>query len=155
MNNQQLTQKTTQTILSEYADLRWQKAVIDAKLKEIEPIAITEALDIINNKQTVNHKQKVFATDNCEIIVQFRNSVPKDNEYSDLETLAELIEIEKAKAQNQNQNQIESIKQTIAQLQAVLVGLENTPDGLEFVAEYQELKTQLTTKQAVLAVKLI
>lgn len=155
MNTQELIQANPTQTLSEYADLRWQKAVIEAKLKEIEPIAITEALDIINNKQTVNQKQKVYASDNCEIIVQFRNCVPKDHEHADLETLAEWIEIEKAKAQRQNREQIESIKQEITLLEAVLVGLENTPEGLEYVAESEQIKAQLTTKKPLLAVKLI
>ena len=158
MNTQELTQaqtKLNQNILSEYADLRWQKTVIEAKLKEIEQMAITESLNIINNKQSANGKNKVYATDNCEIIVQFRTTKPKDNEHPDLETLAELIEIEKATAKSQNQEQIESIKQEIAVLQAILVGLENTNDGLKYVAEYEELKAQLTTKKPILAVKLI
>ncbi len=152
--NNQSFDKLRNTILDEYANLRWQKAVIESKLKEIEPIAVEEALNIIGNGKATNGKQKVYKGDNCDITLQFRTTKVKDSEYQDLEHLAEMIEIESEKACYENKKAIASLKQQIAVLEAELEELMNTPEGLEYRAEYEELRMQLSTKKPILAVKL-
>lgn len=145
---------TTQSILEEYGSLRWQKTVIEAKLKEIESLAIQQALDILGEGKAVNGKRIVHSTDTVEIVLQLRNHVPKPNEYPDLEHLQEMIEIEEAKAARQNADQIAQVQQKIAVLEAHLVGLTNTNAGLEYRAEFATLQQQLTTKKPILSVKL-
>jgi hypothetical protein len=56
---QQIFAKPTQSVLDQYAAFRWQIACLEAKLKEIEPIAIAQALDIIGNGKAANGKQIV------------------------------------------------------------------------------------------------
>ncbi len=148
------TIETNQSILDEYANLRWQKALIEAKLKEIEPIAVSEALNLIGDGKAANGKQKVYSSDNCDITLQFRTTKVKDSEHQDLEHLAEMIEIESEKACHQNKEAIASLQQQIVVLEAELEELMNTAEGLEYRAEYEELRMQLSTKKPILAVKL-
>ncbi len=146
--------EANQSILDEYANLRWHSSLIEAKLKEIEPIAVEEALKIIGDGKAANGKQKVYSTDNCDITIQWSTTKVKDSEHQDLEHLAEMIEIESEKASYENSEAIASLKQQITVLEAELEELMNTPQGNEYRAEYEELRMQLSTKKPILAVKL-
>ena len=141
------------SILEEYGQLRWQKAILDAKLKEIESLAIDEALDIFSSGVTKG-KQIVYSSGQCDITIQFRSEKLQDSDNQDLEHLAQLIDIEMAKAQKENQAEIDLINHKIDELQQQLILLGNTPEGLQYQAEYQKLKQQLTTKKPILSVKL-
>lgn len=154
MQQDSTTNQETQSILDEYANLRWQKTVIEAKLREIEPLAIEKALDILGSGKAVNGKQVVYRTDTVDITLQLRTSKPKPEEHPDLETLQELIEIESEKAQRINSQAIASVEEEIALLEAHLGRLKQTDNGLEYTAEYEKLKTSLTTKKPILNVKL-
>ncbi len=154
--------EANQSILDEYANLRWHSSLIEAKLKEIEPIAVDEALNIIGDGKATNGKQKVYSSPLCDITLQWSTTKVKDSEHQDLEHLAEMIEIESEKATHQNSEALSeaapsataSIKQQIAVLEAELEELMNTPQGNEYRAEYEELRMQLSTKKPILAVKL-
>ena len=146
--------KLRNTILDEYANLRCQKSVIEAKLKEIESIAVDEALNIIGEGLAANGKQKIYSSPLCDITLQFRTIKVEDSEHQDLEHLAEMIEIESEKACHQNKEAIASLKQQITALEAELEELMNTPQGNDYRAEYEELRMQLSTKKPILAVKL-
>jgi hypothetical protein len=154
MQQDSTTNQETQTILDEYANLRWQKTVIEAKLREIEPLAISTALDIVGSGKAANGKQVVYRTDTVDITLQFRTQEPKPEEHPDLETLKELIEIEEEKALRINANAIAKVKEEIALLEAHLMRLKQTDDGLEYTAEYEKLVKSLTTKKPILSVKL-
>jgi hypothetical protein len=151
---QQIFAKPTQSVLDQYAALRWQIACLEAKLKEIEPMAIAQALDIIGNGKAANGKQIVYRTDTADITLQLRTDKPKPEDHPDLEFLKETIEIEAQKAQRQNAQKIAQVKKEIMVLEAHLVGLMQTDDGLEYVAEYEEKIQELTTKKPILSVRL-
>ncbi len=146
--------EANQSILDEYANLRWHSSLIEAKLKEIEPIAVDEALNLIGDGKAANGKQKVYSSPLCDITLQFRTNKVKNSEHQDLEHLAEMIEIESEKACHENKEAIASLKQQIALLEAELEELMNTPQGNDYRAEYEELRMQLSTKKPILAVKL-
>ena len=146
--------EANQSILDAYANLRWQKALIEARMAEIEPIVVEEALNIIGDGLATNGKQKVYSSPLCDITLQFRTTKVKDSEHQDLEHLAEMIEIESEKASYENKEAIASIKQQIKVLEAELEELMNTPQGNDYRAEYEELRIQLSTKKPILAVKL-
>jgi hypothetical protein len=151
---QQIFAKSTQSVLDQYAALRWQIACLEAKLKEIEPMAIAQALDIIGNGKAANGKQIVYRTDTADITLQLRTDKPKPEDHPDLEFLKETISIEAEKAQRQNAQKIAQVKKEIMVLEAHLVGLMQTDDGLEYVAEYEEKIQELTTKKPILSVRL-
>ncbi len=109
--------EANQSILDEYANLRWHSSLIEAKLKEIEPIAVEEALKIIGDGKAANGKQKVYSSPLCDITLQWSTTKVKDSEHQDLEHLAEMIEIESEKACYQNKEAIASLKQQIALLE--------------------------------------
>lgn len=154
MDEQTLVSTGTKSILGEYADLRWQMAVLEAKLKEIEPLAIETAMNVVGSGQSPNGKRVAYRTEHADITLQFRTSEPKPGDHADLQTYKELIEIESEKACRANADVIAQVQQQIAVLEAQLVGLMQTDDGLELVAEYEELKQQLTTKKPMLSVRL-
>jgi hypothetical protein len=141
-------------LLEEYAQLRWQIAILEARKKEIEPLVTDAALSVLGSGKSPNRKSVVYRSENADILVQLRTTEPKDSEYPDLEHLAQMVDIERSKALHANQTQIAKVQREIAVLQAVLVGLENTPQGLLYAAEYAELKESLTSKKPVLVVKL-
>jgi hypothetical protein len=68
--------------------------------------------------------------------------------------LSEYADLRWQKAQQKNADKIAQVKQEISQLEACLVGLMQTDDGLELVAEYEDLVSQLTVEKPLLAVKL-
>ncbi|MCZ8053874.1 MAG: hypothetical protein O9329_03725 [Microcystis sp. LE19-12.2C] len=149
MNQPIIPTPTVQTsnILHEYADIRWQMAALSAKLEEIEPMAIEQALSIINEGATANGKRVVYRTDTIDIILQLRSQKPKPENHADLESLKELIELEAEKAQHQNQEEI-------AILRSRLVRLQQTDEGRTYQAEYADLERQLTTLEPLLSVRL-
>ena len=149
MNQPIIPTPTVQTsnILDEYADIRWQIAALSAKLEEIEPMAIEQALSIINEGATANGKRVVYRTDTIDIILQLRSQKPKPENHADLESLKELIELEAEKAQHQNQEEI-------AILRSRLVRLQQTDEGRTYQAEYADLERQLTTLEPLLSVRL-
>lgn len=149
MNQPIIPTPTVQTsnILDEYADIRWQMAALSAKLEEIEPMAIEQALSIINEGATANGKRVVYRTDTIDIILQLRSQKPKPENHADLESLKELIELEAEKAQHQNQEEI-------AILRSRLVRLQQTDEGRTYQAEYADLERQLTTLEPLLSVRL-
>lgn len=117
-------------------------------------MAIAQALDILGNGKAANGKQIVYRTDTADITLQLRTDKPKPEDHPDLEFLKETIEIEAQKAQRQNSQKIAQVKKEIMVLEAHLVGLMQTDDGLEYVAEYEEKVRELTTKKPILSVKL-
>lgn len=151
--NSELKPDNDTTILEEYAALRWQLAILDARKKEIEPLVIEAALSVLGSGASPNGKSVVYRSENADILLQLRTTEPKDTDHPDLEHLAEMVDIERSKALHANQAEIAKVQREIAVLQAVLVGLENTPQGLQYAAEYAELKESLTTKKPVLVVK--
>jgi hypothetical protein len=152
--NQQSVSTQTQLVLDLYANLRWQIACLEAKLKEIEPMAIAQVLDIIGNGKAANGKQIVYRTDPADITLQLRADKPKPEDHPDLECLKETIEIEAEKAQRQNAQKIAKVKKEIMVLEAHLVGLMQTDDGLKYVTEYEEKIRELTLKKPILSVRL-
>ena len=146
--------ENNQDILRDYADIRWQMATLEAKLKEIEPMAIKQALDIVTQGEAANAKRVVYRTDTVDIVLQLRTHKPNPQDHPDLETLKEFINLETEKAFQLNRDAIAKLEREIAVLQASLVGLKQTDDGLEYVAQYEELVTQLTTQKPILSVKL-
>ncbi|MDV3002464.1 MAG: hypothetical protein N5P05_004119 (plasmid) [Chroococcopsis gigantea SAG 12.99] len=141
-------------ILAEYADVRWQIATLEAKLKEIEPIAVRQALTILENQETANGKRVIYRTDTVDIVLQLRSTKPKPEEYAELESLKELIDMEATKAQRQNREAIALTEQEISRLQANLTLLKQTDLGLQYLQQYVELEAQLTTLKPLLSVKL-
>jgi hypothetical protein len=141
-------------LFQEYAQIRWQLSILDARKQELEPLVIEAALSVLGSGESPNGKSVVYRSENADILLQLRTTEPKDSEYPDLEHLAQMLDIERSKALHANQTQIAKVQREIAVLEAVLVGLENTPQGLEYAAEYAELKESLTSKKPVLVVKL-
>lgn len=141
-------------ILSEYADIRWQIAAFNAKLKEIEPMAIEQAMSIIDDGATANGKRVVYRTDTVDIVLQLRSCKPKPENNADLESLKESIEMEAEKACHRNRKQIADIERKIVVLQSRLAILQQTDEGRAYQAEYAERERQLTTLEPILSVKL-
>ncbi|PSB00404.1 hypothetical protein [Merismopedia glauca] len=139
-------------LLEQLADLRWQKSIIDAKLAEINPLAIEAATLIINNNRAANGKQIAYRNERSEITLQFRTTEPKN--HKELESLKNLIEVERDKATRLNAKSIVILQEQIAFLEGKLRELTNTPKGDKLVAKYEQLKMSLTTKQPMLSVKL-
>lgn len=156
MNQPIIPTPTVQTsnILDEYADIRWQIAALSAKLEEIEPMAIEQALSIISEDATANGKRVVYRTDTIDIILQLRSQKPKPQNHADLESLKELIELEAEKAQYQNQEEIALIERDIAILRYRLLKLEQTDEGRTYQTEYADLERQLTNLKPLLSVRL-
>ena len=146
--------ENNQDILRDYADIRWQMATLEAKLREIEPMAVKQALDIVSQGEAANAKRVVYRTDTVDIVLQLRTHKPNPQDHPDLETLKEFINLETEKAFQLNRDAIAKLEREIAVLEASLVGLKQTDDGLEYVAQYEELVTQLTTQKPILSVKL-
>ncbi|MFM7353896.1 MAG: hypothetical protein ACKO1G_12870, partial [Microcystis aeruginosa] len=156
MNQPIIPTPTVQTsnILDEYADIRWQIAALSAKLEEIEPMAIEQALSIINEGATANGQRVVYRTDTIDIILQLRSQKPKPESHADLESLKQLIELEAEKAQYQNQEEIALMERDIAILRYRLLKLEQTDEGRTYQTEYGDLERQLTTLKPLLSVRL-
>jgi hypothetical protein len=150
----QPTQIDSQDILSDYADIRWQMACLEAKLKEIEPMAIERALTLINQGETTNGKRVVHRTATVDVTLQLRTSKPKPNDHPNLETLKELIDIESEKATQRNHEAISLVEQELAVLQSQLESLKQTDEGMNYQAQYEALTEQLTTQKPILCVRL-
>jgi hypothetical protein len=145
----QLNRFSTNTQISDGKWLVWKP-----NSKKSNRAAIAQALDIVGNGKAANGKQIVYRTDTADITLQLRTDKPKPEDHPDLEFLKEIIEIEAEKAQRQNAQKIAQVKKEIMVLEAHLVGLMQTDDGLEYVAEYEEKIQELTTKKPILSVKL-
>jgi len=141
-------------ILRDYADIRWQMAVLEAKLKEIEPLAVQRAVDIVGGGEAANGKRVVYRTDTVDIVLQLRGYRPKPEDEPRLATLKESIDLEKEKALQTNRAAIAKLEREIAVLEAHLSGLKQTDAGLEYLAQYEELASELTTLKPILSVKL-
>jgi hypothetical protein len=129
--------ESAQTILEEVTQLRWQQAILDAKLAELNPLALDAALFIVGSGQAANGKQIAYLKDQPE-----------------LETLKELIEIEREKATRLNAKLIAALQQQIAALEAQLLDLTTTEEGDRLIIEYEELRRAFTCQQPILSVKL-
>jgi hypothetical protein len=148
------TSPSPSTLLTEYADLRWQKACLDAKLKEIESMAIEEALTLINDGNAVNQQRVCYRTETVEIVLKFQTTKPKPSDHPDLQTLNQWINEEAAKAQRNNAEAIADIRSQLAHLETQLNELMQTKDGKDYQQMYDALVAQLTQKKPLLAVTL-
>lgn len=144
--------ETQNSLLAQYAEVRWQMSALEAKLKEIESLAIEEAMNVMNANNSNSHI--IFNDQRTQITLQFRTTKPKVEDNADLETLAELIKLEEQKAAQANGTQIQQLKLAMASIEAVLSELTITADGANLKAEYDSLIQQLTDKKPILAVKL-
>ncbi|MBW4622365.1 MAG: hypothetical protein KME17_23795 [Cyanosarcina radialis HA8281-LM2] len=144
--------ESAQTILEEVTQLRWQQAILDAKLAELNPLAVDAALLIVGSGQAANGKQIAYRNERAEIVLSFRSNCPKDQ--PELETLKELIEIEREKATRLNAKSIAAFQQQIATLEAQLVDLMTTEEGDRLIMEYEDLRRSFTCQQPILSVKL-
>lgn len=143
---------TQTSLLAQYAEVRWQMSALEAKLKEIESLAIEEAMNVMNASNCNSHI--VLNDQRTQITLQFRTTKPKVEDNADLETLAELIKLEEQKAAQANGTQIQQLKLAMASIEAVLSELTITADGAKLKAEYDTLIQQLTEKKPTLVVKL-
>ena len=144
----------TTTNLEKYASLRRKIADLNAQLKEIEELAIAESLDILTNTEE-DGSRVVFRSPLATIILQFRPHKPKPSDHADLETLAELAFIEAEKATTQNTETLLSLEKQITELQEKMKQLQQTDEGRKYLAEYDEIESQLMTKKPILNVKII
>jgi polyhydroxyalkanoate synthesis regulator phasin len=140
--------------LEKYASLRGKIAELEAQLKDIEELAIAEALDILANNEE-DSSRVVYRSPSATIILQLRTHKPKSSDNADLETLAELAEIEAQKAVTQNTQRILLLENQISELQEKMKQLNQTDEGRKYLAEYQEIEAKLITKKPILAVKII
>lgn len=147
-----LKSETQNSLLSQYAEVRWQMAALEAKAKEIELLAIEEAMSVMDANKANSHI--VLNDQRTQITLQFRTTKPKVEDSADLETLAELIKLEEEKALRANATQIQQLKLAIASIEAVLGELTITTEGAALKAEYDSLIQQLTEKKPTLVVKL-
>lgn len=139
--------------LEKYASLRRKIAELEAQLKDLENLAISEALDVLTNNE--EDSRVVYRSSSATIILQLRTYKPKPSDNADLETLAELAFIEAEKAVTENTERILLLENQISELYEQMKQLQQTDEGRKYLAEYQEIETKLITKKPILTVKII
>jgi hypothetical protein len=136
------------TILAEYAKLRWQLIALETQRRQLEQVVIPVALNQIQAASDARHE--VWRDEGCQIILQFRPTQPKATDHPELESLAELIELEAEKAKQIHQEAIAALTTQIQALQSQLEHLSLTDTGRDLQAQYQALATELAELRPVL-----
>lgn len=128
--------------LEQYIHLRQQLSSLEQAIKEIEPQAIDEALEL---HQLSNDKQshKVIDNDQVQLQLKFRNCINKTAHYQELEQMVKEIQGDRRKT---NSKEIALLKEEIATL-------ENNQLSLELLQELEELKQELIELKPTFALR--
>lgn len=133
----------------DYIETRTKLSELETKRRQLEPSVIDYGMSQINGKESF----VFFKGKSGQLSISFRPKPPKPEEYPELETLDELIDIEQEKAILENKAAVEEIKDRIAKMQEVLNFLTQTDLGRSLIQEREELSASLTAKVPILTFK--
>lgn len=160
-----LVQIVTTKVLQEWASIRDQLEVLEAKRREIEPLAFEESLAILQSKtqgdQKQNKSQVVWENKATgkRIIIQFRKDRSVLNGNPVIQELDEQIALEQEKAKEANAQEIELVESQLEQakklttfLEARLQELSQTPESESLLKYREEFIEEISSvKKPVLA----
>jgi CHAD domain-containing protein len=122
--------KQYQSKLEQLVLLRKQMKELEYEIEEIMPDSINEALTIMENEQSINGKNLVFASKYGSITVSFRKKYPNNNDNITLKRLDEDIKAEQQSLALTHQPQLKVIELAIDKLNNELAVLEQEQEKL-------------------------
>ncbi|UBF29932.1 hypothetical protein K9N68_37615 (plasmid) [Kovacikia minuta CCNUW1] len=157
---QNQTQSTTQN-LKQLVDLKWQIEALTAKRKEIEPLAIEEALQVMSG---LAKGSVVLETPSGKITfakVKKAPSIEKPEGFPDLEHLVEVFQLEAEAILRDNKEEFKEIERKIQVLQGRIENLQkrrekklSTPRMVQLKEEIEEEIAACTVMEPQLRVQL-
>jgi hypothetical protein len=139
--------KQYQSKLEQLVLLRKQINELQEQNEEIMPDAITEALTIMENEQSINGKNLVFACKYGSITVSFRKKYPTPQSNIILERLDTDIKAEQQSLAFLHKEQLDAIEIGISNLNAQIQLLEQQQEDLLTSERLIQLKTRYKSEQ--------
>lgn len=134
--------------LTQYIELKKQADALKGQMAALKQAAIDEAQDLAQQKgaQTFGHA-------GAKITLRFRTYRPGPKDDQTLETLDQLLQLEREKAQSLNGISIKSIQTKMRNLEIELERLEMTDEGRKLQQEFDERQKLIAEKRPELAIK--
>ncbi|AFZ55587.1 hypothetical protein [Cyanobacterium aponinum] len=146
--NSEVRTNSNKSKLEELIELRKKVNQLEQLIQEIMPLAISEAIDIMGNEETVNGKNVVYSQKNKgKITVTFRKQYPTIKDNTTLKRLDEDIKAELQLLTQKHSSQLSNLDTQLAELDNTIAQLETEKEKLMTNKRLINLKTRFNTER--------